>query len=84
MSANSQKRSFRSGLNEIPFISEGISEYSDFTVGLRARLLQKFDTGLLECRVVTVKIIGSQKQKNSATGLIADRSTLLVRGRLCE
>lgn len=65
--------------DQVPFVPEDIPKYHDLAIGLRAGFLQKLYASLFEPRVVTVKIIGFQNEKDATACLVADCVPLIDR-----
>ncbi len=70
--------------DQVPFVAKDIPEHHDFSIGLQARFFQKFNPGLFELSIVTVKTIGFQDEKNPSACMIANGRRLVGRISISE
>ena len=62
----------RCGLNEVPFVAVKVFKDGDCAVGFLARRFEETDaTGSIRV-IVAPEIVGVQKEKDAAAGLVAD------------
>ena len=69
-------------LDQIPGIPIEVLKDGYRPIGLTHLFANELDASTLVSRVIPLKIVGIKKQKDTATGLIADVCDLLIAGRL--
>lgn len=68
------------GLDQVPEIAVEIGEHRHRAIGFVAWRLVELDAFRQHCLVVAGKIVGFEKEKDPAAGLVADAACLLLAG----
>jgi hypothetical protein len=59
-------------LDQIPQVAPGIAEHGDGPERFFGALADELSALVFECSIVAIKIVGVQKEKYAAAGLVAD------------